>query len=53
MKGDIKIGGNMNKKFWLEFTPWMYHVDIDLKHGQIIFTKRRISKGIAVIKSKR
>ena len=29
MKGDIKIGGNMNKKFWLEFTPWMYHVDID------------------------
>lgn len=46
----IKISGNVNKKLCLEFTPFEYKVNIDLKHGQIILTKRKIPRKLKRVK---
>ena len=44
-RSGIRIVGNANDKFCIEFSPIDYLVDVDTKHGQICLTKRKIKRG--------
>ncbi len=40
----IKFSGNIEEEFCIEYTPYAFKVDVDLKHGQIKFTKRKVKR---------
>ena len=38
---DFNIHGNPEKEIEIRYTTWLYKVELNLKHGQIVFKRRR------------